>query len=400
MERLYGDQRMKRLAERTAELIQSDIRAVSRMVDAVGGINLGQGICDLPTTAVIRGAACGAIERNRSTYSSYSGIATLRSFIARKLREFNRIPVTSEEEIVVTVVSTGAFAMAMLAMLDPGDEVILFEPFYGYHTNLVAATGGVPVTVLQSGPAWEIDFDEILTAVTSRTKAVVVTTPGNPHGKVWTRQELATLLEIAERHDLWIVTDEIYEYMTYDDNEHVSMASLDGAQKRTITISGFSKTYNMTGWRLGYATARDPIIEKMGLLNDLFYICAPTPLQHGVAAAGELPTDFYEQLRQDYAAKRQLMCSTLAEVGFDVPWPQGAYYVLADFERLAADRGGFEDDRVACQTLIDRCGVGTVAGSAFFTDPFQGRFRLRFCFAKEYDELAEACDRLRRGLAL
>jgi aminotransferase len=156
----------------------------------------------------------------------------------------------------------------------------------------------------------------------------------------------------------------------------------------------------MTGWRLGYAAAGSPIIEKMGLLNDLFYICAPTPLQHGVAAAKDLPPDFYEQLRRDYAAKRRLICSTLEELGFDVPWPQGAYYVLADFGRLAADREGFEDDRVACRTLIDRCGIGTVAGSAFFTDPSRGRSRLRFCFAKELDELTEACERLRHGLAL
>ena len=389
---------MKNLAARTADLTQSDIRAVSRMVQAVDGINLGQGICDLPTPPMIRGAARAAIERNWSTYSSFAGIPALRSFVAEKLRDFNRIPVDSDDEVIVTVGSTGAFAMALMAILDPGDEVILFEPFYGYHTNLLKATGGVPVTVLQRGEEWSIDFEQVEAAVTSRTKAFVITTPGNPHGKVWTRQELTGILDIAERHDLWIITDEIYEYMTYDNHQHVSMASLRGAYDRTITISGFSKTYNMTGCRLGYAAGRPPLIDKMGLLNDLFYICAPTPLQHGVAAARELSDDFYAALRRDYALKRELMCATLEEVGFDVPWPQGAYYVLASFRRLAADHDGFEDDRSACRTLIDRCGIGTVAGSAFFAGPAEGRFRLRFCFAKELDELNEACDRLKSGL--
>ena len=390
---------MKPFAHRTDNLSQSEIRAVSQMVEAVDGINLGQGICDLPTPSVIRSAAHTAIESNRSTYSSYAGIPSLRTFIDQKLRQFNGIPVASSDEIVVTVGSTGAFSMAMLALLDPGDEVILFEPFYGYHINLVQATGGVPITVQQRGHNWQVDFDEVATAVTPRTKAIVVTTPANPHGKVWTRQELAELLAVAERYDLWIVTDEIYEYMTYDDHRHVSMASLDGAYKRTITVSGFSKTFNMTGWRLGYAAGMNPLIEKIGLLNDLFHICAPTPLQHGVAGAADLPPEFYLRLKRDYAAKRSLMCSTLEAIGFDVPWPQGAYYVLADFSGLCSRRDGFDDDRSACKTLIDRCGIGTVAGSAFFSDPSDGRHRLRFCFAKELDELEEACRRLRTALA-
>ena len=288
--------------------------------------------------------------------------------------------------------------MTLMALLDAGDEVVLFEPYYGYHVNLVKANGGVPVTVAQRGAGWQIDFDEVEAAVSPRTKMIVVTTPGNPHGKVWTRDELSSLLSIAERHDLWIVTDEIYEYMTYDDHEHVSMASLTGAYDRTVTISGFSKTFNMTGWRLGYAVAAGELAEKIGLLNDLFYICAPTPLQHGVAAADGLTEDFYSRLRHDYAIRRDLLCSTLEKVGFDVPWPEGAYYVLADFRRLSTAHSGFEDDRAACRTLVDRCGIGTVAGSAFYTDPAAGRYRLRFCFAKEMEELQEACHRLLRAL--
>ncbi len=387
------------LAKRTQGLIQSEIRAVSQMVDAVGGINLGQGICDLPTPPTIKSAAAAAIAENRSTYSSYAGTPDLRAFILEKVREYNKIPAASEAEIVVSVGSTGAFAVTMWSILDPGDRVLMFEPFYGYHVNLVRAVGGVVDTVRQRFPAWTIDFDELEAAVTPRTRAIVVTTPANPHGKVWTSAELTTLLEVAERHNLLIVTDEIYEYMTYDDQVHVSLASLEGAYDRTVTISGFSKTFNMTGWRLGYAVAKPPIIEKMGLLNDVFHICAPTPLQHGVAAARELSPAFYQRLRDDYTARRQLMCETLEQIDFSVPWPQGAYYVLAGFERLTDGREGFADDQAACRTLIERCGIGTVAGSAFYHDPTDGRHQLRFCFAKEMAVLEEACERLRRGLA-
>ena len=387
---------MKHLAKRTEGLVQSDIRAVSQMVDAVAGVNLGQGICDLPTPVELRAAAHTAIEEGRSTYSSYSGIPALRTFIRDKLQSFNRISRASEDEIVVSVGSTGAFAVALLSILDPADEVILFEPYYGYHRHLILATGGVPISIPQRGPDWTVDFDELESAVTPRTKAVIVTTPANPHGKVWRRDELISLQKVAERHDILMVTDEIYEYMVFDEREHVSMASLDGAYDRTITISGFSKTFNMTGWRLGYAAAPAPIIDKMGLLNDLFYICAPTPLQHGVAAAAKLGEDYYVRLKQDYTSKRELMCTTLEALGFDVPWPQGAYYVLADFEKLSTSVAGLGDSRSACKTLIERCGVGTVAGSAFYSNPADGRHKLRFCFAKEWDVLHDACERLGR----
>ncbi len=385
---------MKPLAKRTEELRQSNIRAVSMMVEAAGGINLGQGICDLPTPPQLRTAAQEALDENRSTYSHYAGIEKLRHVILEKANTFNRIPINGPDEIVVSVGSTGAFATTMLAILDPGDEVILFEPYYGYHRKLVTATGGKPVSVPQSVPDWDIDFGEVEQSIKPATKAVVVTTPGNPNGKVWTADELSALLDIAVRHDLFLVTDEIYEFITYDGRPHVSMASLPGSYERTITISGFSKTYNMTGWRLGYAVAPPPVIEKIGLLNDLFYICAPTPLQYGVAAAAHIDPSYYDTIREDYRAKRELMCTSLESIGFDVPWPEGSYYVLASFQRLRDRVAGFEDDQRACQTLIERCGVGSVSGSSFFSRESEGVHFLRFCFAKEMPDLREACDRL------
>ena len=197
-----------------------------------------------------------------------------------------------------------------------------------------------------------------------------------------------------QKHDLYAITDEIYEYMLYDGHEHVSLASLPGAYERTVTLSGFSKTYNMTGWRLGYAVAAPPLIDKMGLLNDLFYICAPAPLQHGVAEAFEMSDVYFEEMQEAYTAKRQLLCETLEQIGFDVPWPDGSYYVFANFERFSHTYDGFDDAQEACQSLIEKAGVATVPGHSFFEIPERGRYFLRFCYAKEMPILQEACNNL------
>lgn len=390
---------MKALSRRTLNLAQSDIRAVTGLVKAVDGINLGQGICDMPVPKPIKEAACRAIDENRSVYTNYAGIENLRSAIRRKAALYNGLPVESDDEVMVSAGSTGAFVAAIFALLDPGDEGILFEPFYGYHRNLLRLTGAGVRCVPSGGEEWTIDFDALRAAITPKTKLVVVCTPGNPSGKVWTPGELQTLLEILEEHDLWAVTDEIYEYMVYDGREHISLGSLSGAYERTITISGFSKTYNMTGWRLGYAVGPREILAKMGLLNDLFYICAAAPLQHGVEAAFEMDDTYFDEMRRDYAAKRTLMCETLETCGFRVPRPQGAYYVMADIRPLASRRGGFEDGEIACRTLIAESGVAAVPGNSFFERPDHGRHWLRFCYAKEGPVLEEACRRLRETYA-
>ncbi|MEM6645861.1 MAG: pyridoxal phosphate-dependent aminotransferase [Bacteroidota bacterium] len=388
---------MKPLAARADGLRQSDIRAVSVLVNAVGGINLGQGICDMPTPNPIKHAAKAAIDGDRSIYSHLAGIRPLRERILKKVQAYNSIPATSPDEVMVSVGSTGAFVSAAFALLDPGDEVVLFEPFYGYHRGILPLAGAVPRFVCTQRPDFAVDFDALRATLSPKTKAIVVCTPNNPSGKVWTRSEMTTLIAIAQEHDLYLITDEIYEYMVYDGREHVSLASLPGAYERTVTLSGFSKTFNMTGWRLGYAVAPPHLIEKMGLLNDLFYICAPTPLQHGVAAAFDMPEAYYPEMLDAYTAKRQLLCETLEAIGFEFAWPQGAYYVLANFEQLSRAQPGFEDDHAAARTLIDRAGVGTVAGNSFFADPADGRYYLRFCYAKEMPVLEDACHRLREA---
>jgi len=387
---------MKPLASRTDALNQSDIRAVTFAVNRVGGVNLGQGICDLATPAPIVEATAEALGRDGcSIYTAYNGVEALREAIAEKAQTFNRIPLASSETVVVSNGATGAFTATVLTLCEPGDEVILFEPFYGYHSGLLRLYGVTPVAVpltLESG-RWTVDPDRLAAAITPRTKAIVCCTPANPTGKVWTRDELTDLYAIAEREDLWVITDEIYEYMTYDGREHVSPASLDGAFERTITLSGFSKTFNMTGWRLGYAIAPEPIAAKMGLINDLVYICAPAPLQHGLAAALPIPDAYYTQMLADYTAKRTLMVDTLRAIGFTIDPPEGAYYALSHLgDRL--DTPGFEDARRATHTLIERAGVACVPGPSFFASPSDGDGYLRFCYAKEMDVLEDACRRL------
>ena len=390
---------MKELSRRTHNLVQSDIRAITGMVAAVNGINLGQGICDMPVPDPVKRAAQEAIDDDQAVYTSYAGIQPLRSAILEKVRSFNRLPARSDAEVMVSIGSTGAFVSAIFALLDPGDEAILFEPFYGYHRNLIGLTGASLNYVPTRGAEWEVDFEALKKLISPRTKLVVLCTPGNPSGKVWRRDELDALLRIVEENDLYVVTDEIYEYMVYDGREHVSFASLPGAYERTITISGFSKTYNMTGWRLGYAVSPEHLIGKMGLLNDLFFICAPAPLQHGVTEAFTMGSEYFDRLLQDYSRKRRMMCESLEQCGFGVSWPQGAYYVMADVRPLAAVREGFENDRAACETLIRESGVAAVPGQSFFEKPDSGSAYLRFCYAKEFDVLEEACERLLEAYA-
>ena len=363
------------------------------MIAEVDGLNLGQGICDMPVPDAIKEATHAAVDADRSIYSPYNGVASLRAAIADKMASYNGIDV-QDDEVVVSVGSTGAFVVAVLATLNPGDEIILFEPFYGYHRNLLMAMGVHPRYVRLSGPGWRVDPDLVRRAITPSTRAILINTPGNPSGKVWSEQELLLVMEIMEEYDLRAITDEVYEYMLYDGRRHVSLATLPDAFERTITLCSFSKTYNMTGWRLGYAVASRPVAEKMGLLNDLFYICAPTPLQHGVLAGLQLGEEYLRRMRSAYSEKRALLCDTLRQCGFDAPYPEGAYYAFVSFERLSKTRSGFGDCDEACQTIIREARVGSVAGTSFFSEAEDGHFFLRFCFAKEMPALRQACDQL------
>lgn len=379
---------MTQTSERLRGLVQSDIRRMSRECERVDGINLGQGICDLPTLPELIEGATEAIREGRSTYSRFEGIDLLRGKIARKISSFNRFEVDPERELVVTIGATGGFAAAAMATLNAGDEVILFEPFYGYHLNTLKILGVKAVIVPMAPPDWTIDFDRLRSAFTSKTRGVVVCTPSNPSGKVFSRDELEKVGALCREFSAWAFTDEIYEYIVYDGKAHESMASIESCRDLTITISGFSKTFSITGWRIGYVAAPPLISTAIGLINDLFYVCAPTPLQWGVARALDVGPDYYSRMAIDYEKKRDLMADALRVANLPPFVPAGAYYMLSD----VSNRFGSGKD--AADALLANCRVASVPGSAFFEEG-RGDKLLRFCFAKDLPALEEACRRIK-----
>ena len=379
---------MNQISDRVKNVVQSDIRRMSRECERVGGINLGQGICDLPTIPELVEGACDAIAAHKATYSKFEGIDLLRERIARKMAHYNGIVCDPATEVVVTVGSSGGFAGAALATLNAGDEVILFEPYYGYHLNMLTVLGFKPKFVPLLAPDWTIDFDALRAAFTPRTKAIVVCTPSNPSGKMFTRDELERIGALCREHDAWIFTDEIYEYIVCDGRKHVSPASLDGLRDICVTISGFSKTFSITGWRIGYVVAPPRVAGPIGLMNDLLAICAPTPLQWGVARALEVPDSYYVELAAAYQKKRDVLASALIDAGFRPSIPQGSYYMLSEIP------DDFRDSAEAAQALLEEARVASVPGTAFFESPV-GKRMLRFCYAKDFDALEEACKRIR-----
>jgi len=331
---------MRALSRRMTDLAQSEIRAMTQACANAKGLNMAQGVCDTPVPPVVLEGAERAIHDGYNVYTRFDGLPELRQAIAEKLERYNRIQADPESDITVSAGATGAFHSACAALLNPGDEVILFEPYYQYHINALVAVEAVPVAVSMQPPAWSYSMDQLEEVVTPRTKAIIVNSPGNPSGKVYSQSELEAVAEFACRHDLFVLTDEIYEYFLYDGRRHISMASLPEMAERTITIGGYSKTFSVTGWRIGYSVASRRWAQAIGAMNDLLYVCAPAPLQMGVARGiCELPDSFYAQLRQDYQGKREKFCRALTQAGITPSIPQGAYYVLANACHLPGQTG-------------------------------------------------------------
>lgn len=381
------------MSRRLQGLAQSEIRAMTRAADAARAINLGQGICDLPTPPAVAEAAIQAIRDRKSTYTYAEGDAGLRAKIAAKLQRVNGITADPETEIVVTAGSAAAFTCVLHGLFDPGDELLIPEPYYGYHVGAAKVAGVVPRFVASTAPQFELTEEALRAVVTPKTRGIILCTPSNPSGRMLTREEIAVAARVAEEHDLIVVTDEIYESITYDGREHVSPASTSPElAARTVTILGLSKTFSITGWRLGYVVAPAAMAEKLKLVHDLFYICAPTPLQHGVAAGFDLEDSFFEAMRADYTEKRELLVRALRDIGLEPIVPEGAYYILADVSGM-----GEATAKDAAMRLINEAGVAAVPGTAFFsgTAGETGEGLVRFCYAKEMDVLREACERLR-----
>ena len=385
------------LSELAPRVFQSEIRAMSVLCDAAGGVNLAQGICDTAVPAIVAEGAAKAIRDGNNIYTRLEGISRLRRAVAGHVEQFGGRTVDPEREVLITSGATGAFHAATLALLNPGDEVIVFEPFYGYHLSTLRAIRAVPVVVALEMPGWRLDLEAVRAAVTEKTRAMVINTPANPSGKVFSRAELEGLAEIAREHDLFVITDEMYEHFVYGGVRHVSAAAIEKMAERTVVISGFSKTFSVTGWRVGFLLADPKWVASIGYFHDLLYVCAPAPLQHGVADGLErLERAFYEGLGREYETKRDLLLGALREAGLKPHVPEGAYYVLADAARIPGETGA---EKARC--LLKKTGVAAVAGSAFFRstpgERGRGEDLLRFCFAKKDEDLLEACRRLREA---
>lgn len=382
-----------RTAARRRHLDQSNLlRSLTLVINGVpNGINLGQGVCDLDSPEpLVKGAIASIAGEDRQLYTPYAGLPELREAIAAKLRRHNGLDYTARNVAVCTG-SSGAFFATGMTLFEPGDEIVIFEPFYSYHWTTVPLFGAVPKAVRLHGAELSFDADALRAVLTDRTRAVMVNTPGNPSGKVWTSAELSELGRVLDGTDIAVLTDEVYEYMCFDGRKHVSPATVPELAERTLTMSSFSKTFSVTGWRIGFLAGHEEIVEKCAVVFDQMEVCAARPMQRGVQRALEqLPETFYSELQQDYQEKRDLFCAALSDAGFRFDVPQGAYYVLADYSDVFGDIPSYE----AVITMIERIGVNAVPGHLFFAEP-DGVRCIRFHFAVERPVLIEAAKRLR-----
>ncbi len=380
-------------ATRTARFTESVIREMTRLADEHGAVNLAQGFPDFDAPEEVKAAAVGAIEAGINQYPVTWGSPSFREAIAAKYRRFGWPELDPETEIVVTCGSTEAMACTFLALVEPDDEVLLFEPFYENYGPDAYLSGAVPKMVPLSPPSWELDPDRLGAAVGPRARAIVLNTPHNPTGKVFGPEELTAIAEIAVERDLLVFTDEIYEHILYDGLHHLSIALMPGMRERTVTISALSKTYSVTGWRVGWAVSSPRLIAAIRKVHDFLTVAAPAPLQEaGVVALG-LPDSYYHDLAQAYSERRDLFLGGLEGTALKASRPQGAYYTMVDVGEVRARRG-LSDDVALCLEMVVREGVAAVPGSSFLIDPSAGRDLIRLAFPKRLDTLRAAAERL------
>lgn len=373
-------------------LAAGDIHAMSQASQRLGGIDLAQGNARFPLAPELARAVAQAMAENRVSYSPSAGVLPLREAVARKAARFYGLALDPQSEVAITAGVAAGFSAACLSLFPPGSELLLFEPFYPYHHHTVAAFGHRPVVVRLRQPEWALDVEQLQRALTPRTRGAVLCTPSNPGGKAWTAAEIDALLRVCEERDLLLVTDEIYEHLVYDGRPHVPPLARPGARARTVSLSGFSKTYGVTGWRVGYATGPAQLVQRLAAAHTLLCACAPTPLQHALVAALEMPDAFFAGLNRAFTHKRDVLCAALSAAGLPPRRCEGGYFVLADLERLGASSG-----REAAMHLLERTGVASVPAASFFEGGAGAGQLARFCFGLE-DELLEDAARRIRGL--
>lgn len=394
----------ERISQKAARFTESVIREMTRLAAQYNAINLAQGFPNFPAPQIIKDAACEAIQKDINQYSITWGSPTLRQAIAHKYKDFYNWEINPEKEITVACGSTECMISSILALVNPGERVVVFEPFYENYGPDAIIAGASPVFVpLDPAQDWSFDVEALEQRVQSALskggiRALILNTPNNPSGKVFSLQELSQLAQLARRYDFYVITDEIYEHIIYDGKCHHPIALLPGMRDRTITISGISKTFSVTGWRIGYIIAPQDLTNAIRKMHDFLTVGAAAPLQEAAARVLSMEHEYYRRLAQEYAERRDYLLAVLQEIGFKVWKPSGAYYVMVDISPVTE-----LNDVEFVRLLVKEYGVATVPGSSFYHDPQWGRRLIRFAFCKTMDVLREAAQRLarvRKGIAI
>jgi aminotransferase len=382
-----------RISTKAASFTESVIREMTRQANAHGAVNLSQGFPDFPAPDEIKRAASDALFRDVNQYAITWGAKSFRDAIAEKTAWYLGFEVDPERELTVTCGSTEGMIATMLAVIDPGDEVVIFEPFYENYGPDVILSGATPRFVPLRPPDWTFDPDELRAAFSERTKAIIICNPGNPTGNVFTREQLEAIAALCREFDANAVTDEIYDHILYDGAEHISIASLPEMRDRSVVVNSLSKTYSVTGWRVGYVIASPDLTGAIRKVHDFLTVGAAAPLQEAGAVALAFGPEYYEKLQADYTRRRDLLLPALEQAGFRCFAPRGAYYIMTDISEF-----GFDDDVAFATHLVREVGVAVVPGSSFYSRPELGRSQVRFTFCKRDETLRAAAERLTAGI--
>ncbi len=385
---MYNQDRSK-TSEKSGMFTESVIRTMSQMAKKYDAINLAQGFPDFPCPPALKEAACNAIMADINQYPITWGDQKFREAIAEKYKWYLDMDIDPDKELCVTCGATEAMAATMLSCVDPGDEVIVFEPYYENYGPDAIIAGAIPRYVSLHPPQWSFDPAELAAAFNTRTKAIIINTPHNPTGKVFTREELEVIAGLCQKWNVLAFTDEIYEHILYDGNKHVAMATIPGMEDRTVTVNGLSKTYSVTGWRVGTIVAPEEITMAIRKVHDFLTVGAPSPLQRAGVTAMKLPPAYYEDLQKNYNAKREQMLGVLDEAGIKYFKPQGAYYAFCDISNF-----GFKTDMEFTHYLVKDIGLAVVPGSSLFRSPELGHKYVRFCYSKTPETLEAAGEKL------
>jgi len=383
------------ISAKASQFTESVIREMTRLAIQHGAVNLSQGFPDFAAPEILKKAAADAIFADVNQYAITWGAKRFRDALAAKTKRFLGIEVDPEREITVCCGSTEGMIDVLLAVVDPGEEVIVFEPYYENYGPDAIISGATPRFVQLRRPGWAFDEAELEAAFNNRTKAIIINTPNNPTGKVFSRQELEIIARLCQKWNVLAITDEIYEHILYDGAVHVSPITLDGMRERTIVVNGMSKTYSVTGWRVGYILAPPTITGAIRKMHDFMTVGAPAPLQEAGAVAMGLPDSYYAELAEHYQNRRDRLLAILKRAGFDALVPKGAYYIMCDVKSFLK-AGGFANDIEFCRFLVKEVGVAAVPGSSFFSDPSAGKDLIRFTFCKKESTMAAAEERLGR----